>query len=135
MISMCKIKVIPCSGIGKVHGAMSRETALEAIKKYPEKFEAVCLAHIVTGDEDGKVKVDNCECITIDGCPAMCSKKSVELAGGNIIKSMKVIDEMKKHRGKKPGTATILSEDGWIMVDSMVEEICSEFAKSTVEGE
>ncbi|WP_148557246.1 hypothetical protein TPELB_06070 [Terrisporobacter petrolearius] len=132
---MSKIKVIPCSGIGKVHGAMSREAALETIKKSPQKFEAVCLAHIVTGDKDGKEKVENCDCITIDGCPAMCSKKSVELVGGNIIKSMKVIDEMKKHRGKKPGTATILSEDGWMMVDNMVEEICSEIVESTVEGE
>lgn len=132
---MCKIKVIPCSGIGKVHGAMSREAALETIKKCPEKFEAVCLAHIVTGETEGKEKVKNCDCITIDGCPAMCSKKSVELAGGNIIKSMKVIDEMKKHRGKRPGSATILSEDGWMMVDNIVEEISSEFIESTVGGE
>ena len=132
---MCKIKVIPCSGIGKVHGTISREVALDIIKQYPEKFEAVCLAHIVTGDNEGKAKVENCDCITIDGCPAMCSKKNVELAGGKIIKSMKVIDEMKKHRGKKPGTATILSEDGWIMVEKMAQEISSEILESTVEGE
>ena len=73
-----KIKVIACSGIGKVFGLMAREAALEAAEREPELAENVCLAHLVTGKEAAEKKVKGCSCITIDGCPALCSAKSVE---------------------------------------------------------
>jgi len=40
-----KVKVIPCSGIGKVFGLMSREAALKTVLEFcPEKSETVCIA-------------------------------------------------------------------------------------------
>jgi hypothetical protein len=45
-----KVKVVPCSGIGKVFGLVAREAALSTVLELcPEKAETVCLAYIVTG--------------------------------------------------------------------------------------
>lgn len=77
MNTMSKIKVIPCSGIGKVYGLIAREAALQVTNKLlPENTETVCLAHIVTGDDDAKSKIEGQACVTLDGCPKMCAAKN-----------------------------------------------------------
>jgi len=78
---MDKIKVIPCSGIGKVLGLIARESALTVTERLcPDKAETVCLAHLVTGEDEATCKVKGLSCLTIDGCPALCAAKSVETA-------------------------------------------------------
>lgn len=121
---MAKIKVISCSGIGKVYGLMARETVLQITNKLlKDTTETVCLAHLVTGDLEAKEKVEGYTCITVDGCPALCSAKSVELAGGIVKEKYRVIDEMRKHKGIDAGTGTELSEDGWMIVDEFAVKI------------
>lgn len=121
---MSKVKVIPCSGIGKVYGLMARETVLQVTDVLSkDTAETICLAHIVTGDDSAKEKIKGCSCITVDGCPALCSAKSVENAGGIIRAKYRAVDEMRNHRGKNAGTATALTEDGWQIVDEFAEKI------------
>lgn len=123
---MSKVKVIPCSGIGKVFGLMARETALKITNELkPDETETMCLGSIVTGDADVKEKVEGYPCITIDGCPKLCSAKNVEIAGGIIKAQYKTVDEMKNHRGVDAGTATALTEEGWNIVDELCDKICS----------
>ncbi len=101
------VKVIPCSGIGKVYGLMAREAALETVFELcPEKSETVCLAYIMTGDEEVRKKIEGFDCITVDGCPKMCASKNVSIAGGKVIEEIKVLDTVKEHKGKKFGSAT-----------------------------
>ena len=127
---MSKVKVIPCSGIGKVFGLMAREAALHVTCNLsPESTETVCLAHIVTGDDDAKKKVEGCMCITVDGCPALCSAKSVEAAGGIVKAKYRAVDEMRNHKGKDAGTGTALTEDGWQIVDEFAEKISAKVAQ------
>jgi uncharacterized metal-binding protein len=124
MSFMSKIKVIPCSGIGKVFGLMARETALQVTNRFsPDTTETACLAHVVMGDDVGKKKVEGCNCITIDGCPKLCSAKSVEFAGGILKAQYRIVDEMRNHKGKNAGTGTALTEDGWKIVDEFAEKI------------
>lgn len=119
-----KIKVIPCSGMGKVNGLVGRESVLKAVTALcPEKAKTECLAFLVTGDEEAKELVQGKKCITLDGCPAMCAAKSVELAGGDIRVKMRVIDAFRRHKGAKPGTATELTQEGWAVVDDIAGEI------------
>lgn len=119
-----KIKVIPCSGMGKVNGLVGRESVLKAVTALcPEKAKTECLAFLVTGDEEAKELVQGKKCITLDGCPAMCAAKSVELAGGDIRVKMRVIDAFRRHKGAKPGTATELTQEGWAIVDDIAGEI------------
>lgn len=122
---MSKVKVVPCSGIGKVFGLMARETALKVTNELKtDKTETVCLAHVVTGDTEAKEKIEGYSCITIDGCPKLCAAKNVELAGGIVKAQYRTVDEMRNHRGVDAGTATALTEDGWKIVDELCEKIC-----------
>lgn len=119
-----KVKVVPCSGIGKVFGLVAREAVLKAvIELCPEKSETVCLAYIVTGDEEVKERMSGSVCITVDGCPKMCASKNVSLAGGVVVEEVKVLDTVKDHKGKKFGSATELSDDGYLVVDEIASKI------------
>ena len=130
-----KIKVIPCSGMGKVYGLVARESALKVIQELcPNKASTVCLAYIVTGDSEAKELIEGQKCITLDGCPAMCAAKNAELAGGVVIEKVRVIDSFRKHKGAKPGTATELTEDGWMIVDEIASEIAEKVKLLSREG-
>ncbi len=93
-----KVIVIPCSGIGKAFGSVSREATFEVVENLQkEKSETVCLALIVSGDKDARKLVRENKCITIDGCPMQCAEKNVRLAGGNIAGRFRVVDTFKKN--------------------------------------
>lgn len=117
---MSKVKIIPCSGVGKVYGLMSREIAIAACDK---DADLVCLAHLVTGEDDAKEKIKDAACITIDGCAKMCAAKSTEALGGDVQKQYRVINGMKDYRDLKPGNATRLTDEGWQIVDDMAKGI------------
>jgi uncharacterized metal-binding protein len=118
------VLVIPCSGIGKVHGLISREAVYHVTDKLlPGQSDTVCLALLVTGDAETREKVQQTPCITLDGCPKLCAFKNVELSGGKITKGMRVYDVMKRHRGASFGNATALSQDGWAVVKELAAEV------------
>ena len=128
---MSKVKIIPCSGIGKVMGLLSRETALEVTERLcPDLAEAVCLGHLVTGDADAMSKVAGQKCISIDGCTALCAEKSIEAAGGNVYAKYIVMGELRNHRGKKPGDGSTLTDDGWAIVDGFAAKIADKVQES-----
>jgi uncharacterized metal-binding protein len=119
-----EVLVIPCSGMGKVHGLISREAVYHVTDKViPGQAGAVCLALLVTGDEETRQKVQETPCVTLDGCPKLCAFKNVELSGGKIAKGIRVYDVMKRHRGANFGTATALSEAGWAVVEELAAEV------------
>jgi uncharacterized metal-binding protein len=119
-----EILVIPCSGIGKVHGLISREAVYHVTDKLlPGQSDTVCLALLVTGDAETRKKVQQTPCITLDGCPKLCALKNVELSGGKIAKGIRVYDVMKRHRGASFGNATALSQEGWAVVEELAAEV------------
>lgn len=118
-----KIIVMPCSGIGKVHGLIAREATYAATDLAPAGFETLCLALLVSGDEEARAKIRKADCIAIDGCPKLCAAKNVEMAGGKVIRSIRVVDSFKSHRGAEPGTATTLADDGWTIVREIAGDI------------
>ena len=121
---MSKIKIIPCSGIGKVYGLMAREAALTVTGSLsPDTTETVCLAHLVTGSDKAIAKVKGLSCITVDGCPKLCAAKSVEAAGGIVRQQFRSVDEMRFHKGVNPGTGTALTEDGWRITDELAAKV------------
>jgi uncharacterized metal-binding protein len=119
-----EVFVIPCSGVGKVHGLISREAVYHVTDKLlPGQAETVCLALLVSGDAETEQKVRQTPCITLDGCPKLCAYKNVELSGGKIIKGIRVYDAMKRHRGEDFGDATALHEAGWTVVEELANEV------------
>jgi len=119
-----RVKVVPCSGIGKVYGLMAREAVLKTvIELCPEKSETVCLAYIVTGDKEVRGKIEGYDCITVDGCPKMCASKNVSISGGIVIEEVKVLDTVKAYKGKKFGSPTQLDPDGEAVISEIAEKI------------
>jgi uncharacterized metal-binding protein len=117
------VLIIPCSGIGKVHGLLTREaTYLVTDELAPEQTETMCLALLVKGDAEAVEAVRTQPCITIDGCPKMCAEKNVKIAGGNPT-VVQVIDTLKEHPGAKPGSPTDLNNEGWIIAGKIAEKV------------
>ena len=119
-----QVLVIPCSGIGKVHGLISREAVYQVTDALlPGQTDTVCLALLVTGDTETREKVRHHPCITVDGCPKLCARKNVELTGGEVALGVRVYDTLKRHRGAQFGSPTALSDKGWEAVDEIAAEI------------
>ena len=122
--------VIPCSGIGKVHGLISRESAyLVTDELAPASTDVVCLALLVREDEETLAKVQAHPCITIDGCGKACAQKNVEIAGGQVAKAFQVTAALQSHRGTQPGTGSELTEDGWAVSREIAEAVAESAAR------
>ena len=122
---MSKIKVIPCSGIGKTLGLLARETALNVTDRLrPDTSEAACLAYLVTGEDEAVAKVKGLPCVTVDGCASLCAAKSARAAGG-LITQFRVMDALKDFKGKDAGTGSALTDDGWLIVDAISAQVAS----------
>ncbi len=119
-----EVLIVPCSGIGKVHGLISREAVYQVTDRLmPGLSDTVCLALLVTGDAGTLAKVKANPCITVDGCPKLCAKKNVELAGGKVALGVRVYDTLKRHRGAEFGSATQLSDAGWTATEEIAAAI------------
>jgi len=119
-----QVNIIPCSGIGKVHGLLAREIALRLVNEIcSEEAKTECLGYIVTEDQEIADRIKASKCITIDGCPKMCAAKSVANVGGIIAEEVRIVDILKGYRGIKSGTATALNDDGWNIVDEAAEKL------------
>jgi uncharacterized metal-binding protein len=125
-----KVLVIPCSGIGKVHGLISREAAyLVADELAPAKTDVVCLALLVSEDKETLAEVQAHPCLTIDGCAKACAQKNVEIAGGEVAKKFQVARVLSGHRGAQPGTGSELTEDGWAVTREIAEAVALDAAQ------
>ncbi len=130
------VLVIPCSGIGKVHGMMSREAAyLVTDEMAPGRTDTLCLALLVKGDSEAVAAVRSHACITIDGCAKACAEKNVAMAGGRVAKAVQVAEAFKNHRGAKPGNATALTEDGWIITREIADSVACEAGRLRADRE
>ena len=119
-----QVLVVPCSGVGKVHGLISREAVYQvADRLMPNQADTVCLALLVAGDAQTQDKVRARPCITVDGCPKLCAKKNVESSGGKVALGVRVYDTLKRHRGGQFGSPTTLSEEGWAAAGEIADEI------------
>jgi uncharacterized metal-binding protein len=108
-----KVVVLPCSGIGKVYGALSRETTYELVEKLrPGLATTTCLPLLVIQDPEAVALVRENPVITIDGCPKDCAKKSVEALGKAVDKAYEAIKFYKEHKDLKPEGVAEVNETG-----------------------
>ena len=74
-----RVVIVPCSGIGKTYGSVSREAAYQVVEELrPENAQLVALSMLVMGDETARDAVASGQAITIDGCKLACARKMVE---------------------------------------------------------
>jgi uncharacterized metal-binding protein len=113
MSTKAPILVIPCSGIGKAYGAVSRDAALQVVEDLrPHVSETICLSLLVMGDEEARARLQRTRAVTIDGCALACARKNAELAGGVIGESIMVLDVYRQHKELKTQAVTFLDENG-----------------------
>ena len=119
-----KIVIVPCSGIGKTYGTVSREAAYELTEDIrPNQTRLVPLSLLVLGDEDARRAVSDSPAITIDGCKLACATKMVEESGGEVAHEFAVLDSYRRHRDLKPRGIAELNETGEQLVRALAGEI------------
>ena len=122
-----KVVVLPCSGIGKVYGALARETAYELTERVrPEQTAMTCLPLLVIRDEQAMKLINNNQVITIDGCPKSCAFKSVEALGKNVSKAYEAIHFHQAHKDLKPEGVAELNETGRKLAAVAAEELAKD---------
>ena len=121
-----KVVIVPCSGIGKTYGAVSREAAYEVVEDMrPAETQLVALSLLVLGDEDARAAVAGSPAVTIDGCKLACAAKMVEESGGTVAQDFAVLDVYRRHRQLKPKGIAELNEAGHELARVLAEEIAA----------
>ena len=131
-----KIAIVPCSGIGKPYGTVSRMAAYQVAEDdRPEQTRIVPLALLVMGDEEsGRIVAEN-PAITIDGCTQTCATKMVRQCGGRVVRNFDVLDAFRRHRDLKPQGIAELNEDGEKLAIVLAKEIDAVVDELTVSGD
>ncbi|TEU09232.1 hypothetical protein E3J20_06840 [Candidatus Bathyarchaeota archaeon] len=120
------ILIIPCSGIGKPFGTISRDATFRVVDELKKgRAETNCLSLLVMGDEEATRQIRESVCIAVDGCPLACAKKNIEIAGGEIAAYFRVMDLLRENRGLRPRQVTFLDEDGLKLSEMLAEKIAS----------
>ena len=118
------IIIIPCSGIGKPFGTISRDATFRVVDDLRKgKTETDCLSLLVTGDEEAIKKIQLSRCIAVDGCSLECARKNIEIAGGKIAAHFRVMDLLRENRTLKPRQITILDDDGTTLSKILANKI------------
>jgi len=121
-----KVLIVPCSGIGKPYGTVSREAAYDVTDELrPGQTQLVPLALLVLGDEESRAAVAGYPAITIDGCKLACAAKMVQQSGGTVIQEIAVLDVYRRHKDLKPLGIAILNEGGQKLARVLAEEVTS----------
>lgn len=118
------VVVVPCSGIGKTFGSVSREAAYEVCDRLRSgTTRLLALSKLVLGEEEARDRVRAGRTITIDGCKLMCAAKLVGQSGGTILRQVAVLDLYREHKDLKPDGIAELNEAGRQLARVIAEEI------------
>ena len=121
-----KVIIVPCSGIGKTYGTVSREAAYEVIEDLrPEQAQLVALSLLVLGDNEAREAVGQSPAIAIDGCKLACASKMVEESGGFVAQEYAVLDVYRRYRQFKPRGIAELNEGGQKLAHALAEEVAA----------
>ncbi|HBG74862.1 MAG: hypothetical protein A2X25_07820 [Chloroflexi bacterium GWB2_49_20] len=121
-----KVVIVPCSGIGKTYGTVSREAAYEVTGNIrPEETQLVALSLLVLGDESARAAVARNPAITIDGCKLGCATKMVQESGGTVARDFAVLDVYRRYKQFKPQGISELNQGGQQLACALAEEIAA----------
>jgi len=119
-----KVVIVPCSGIGKTYGTVSREAAYEVIEDMrPDSSQLVALSMLVLGDKNAQAALADNPAITIDGCKLACATKMVQESGGQVAQDFAVLDVYRRNRKCKPKGIAELNEGGLQLAHALAEEV------------
>jgi uncharacterized metal-binding protein len=118
------IAIVPCSGIGKTYGSVTREAAYIVVEELrPGSTGIVSLSRLVLGEEEARSVVRAMPVITLDGCKLACASVNVQQAGGTVARDFTVLDCYRRHRACKPKGIAQLNEGGMALADALAREV------------
>jgi uncharacterized metal-binding protein len=121
-----RVVIVPCSGIGKTYGSVSREAAYEVTEDIrPDDTQLVALSLLVLGDEAACAAVNGSQAVTIDGCKLACATKMVRESGGTVAQDFAVLDVYRRYRAFKPQGIAELNEGGQKLAHALAEEVAT----------
>ena len=124
MTNRKRVAIVPCSGIGKTYGTVSREAAYEVTEDMrPAETQLVPLSLLVLGDEAARAAVAETPAVTIDGCKLACATKMVKESGGTVAQDFAVLDVYRRYKQFKPQGIAELNEGGQKLAHVLAEEI------------
>ena len=127
MTAAKRVVIVPCSGIGKTYGSVSREAAYDVTEDLrPESTQLVPLSLLVLGDAEARAAVADTQAITIDGCKLACATKMVKDSGGTVAKDYAVLDVYRRYKQFKPQGIAELNEGGQQLANALAQEIAQE---------
>lgn len=119
-----RVVIVPCSGIGKAYGTVSREAAYDVTEDLrPTETQLVALSRLVLGDETARAAVAGSPAITIDGCKLACATKMVQESGGKVEQNFDVLDAFRRYRQFKPQGIAQLNEAGEQLAQALAQEV------------
>ncbi len=126
-MSEAKKIIIPCSGIGKAFGTVSREATYQLTETgYRDEYRTICLPLLVAGDQDAIDLLKKSSVYTIDGCPKKCATLSVERTGIDVTMEVMVPKVLAKNTDHKPGTVRGIGPNGVLLAKDIVNIILEE---------
>jgi uncharacterized metal-binding protein len=126
MTGQRKVVIVPCSGIGKTYGSVSREAAYDVTEDLrPGQTQLVPLALLVLGDEESRAIVAEYPAVTIDGCKLGCAAKMVQQSGGTIAQEFAVMDVYRRYKDLRPQGIAELNEGGLKLARVLAEEVAT----------
>ena len=121
-----KVVIVPCSGIGKTYGTVSREAAYEVVEELrSDETRLVALSLLVLGDPETRAAVAGSPAITIDGCKLACASKMVKESGGAVVREFDVLEVYRRNKELKPEGIASLNEDGERLARVLAEEVAA----------
>ncbi|HSN75711.1 MAG TPA: putative zinc-binding protein [Anaerolineae bacterium] len=116
--------IVPCSGIGKTYGTVTREAAYLVVDELrPDDTQIVPLSLLVLGDADAQAAVRDAQVITLDGCKLACATVNVGQAGGAAAREFTVLDCYRRHKDMKPQGIAELNAGGLALARALAEEV------------
>jgi uncharacterized metal-binding protein len=119
-----RVIIVPCSGIGKTYGSVTREAAYVVTEELrPETTEVIPLSLLVLGEEAAREAVKHAPAITLDGCKLACATNLVRETGGVVAQDFTVLDTFRRNRTLKPQGIAELNEGGLALARALAEEV------------
>jgi uncharacterized metal-binding protein len=136
MTLLKKVIIIPCSGIGKSYGTVSREAAYQVTEDdRPDVTRLVPLARLVLGEAESRAMLTANPVFTIDGCKLGCATKMAQACGGQVAHEFAVLEAFRRYRDFKPQGITELNEGGLKLAGALAHEIDAAVDGLLLEGD
>ncbi|MHA1804129.1 MAG: putative zinc-binding protein [Promethearchaeota archaeon] len=127
-----KFCILPCNGLDKSLGVITREVALKIMEKVAD-IELICPVLLNSGDKTYEELLHASKIIVINGCMTRCPVKLIEQRKLKPFKQIMIPEIAKKFKIKPPKNLK-LDEDGNQLVELITEEILEDLREKSSEA-